>query len=106
MKSEAGIEIRSDFELSDSVLESKDTELFEAMVPRGSDFISRTLKRLDIRKRYGVVVLAIDRHGVDLLSKISRVRLRFGDVLLIQGNRERVEATRRRRSGIAFGRDF
>ena len=92
VKSEAGIEIRSDFELSDSLLESKDTELFEAMVPRGSDFISRTLKRLDIRKRYGVVVLAIDRHGVDLLSKISRVRLRFGDVLLIQGNREQVEA--------------
>ena len=92
VKAEAGIEIRSDFELNDSVLESKDTELFEAMIPRGSDFISRTLKRLDIRKRYGVVVLAIDRHGVDLLSKISRVRLRFGDVLLIQGNRDRVEA--------------
>ena len=91
MKAEAGIEIKPDFELNDSVLESKDTELFEAMVPRGSDFIGRTLKRLDLRKRYGVVVLAIDRHGVDLLSKISRVRLRFGDVLLIQGNREQVE---------------
>jgi di/tricarboxylate transporter len=91
VKAEAGIEIKSDFELNDSFLESKDTELFEAMVPRGSDFIGRTLKRLDLRKRYGVVVLAIDRHGVDLLSKISRVRLRFGDVLLIQANREQVE---------------
>src|SRR5678816_3565047 len=76
---------------SDSVLEGKDTELFEAMVGRGSDFIGRTLKRLDFRKRYGLVVLAINRHGVNLLSKISRVRLRFGDVLLIQGNREQVE---------------
>src|ERR1044071_3906112 len=91
VKAEAGIEIRPDFKLNDSFLESKDTELFEAMVPRGSDFIARTLKRLDLRNRYGVVVLAIDRHGVDLLSKISRVRLRFGDVLLIQGNREQVE---------------
>ncbi len=91
VKTEAGIEIKPDFELNDSVLESKDTELFEAMVPRGSDFIGRTLKRLDLRRRYGVVVLAIDRHGVDLLSKISRVRLRFGDVLLIQTNRERAE---------------
>ena len=91
VKAEAGIEIKSDFELNDSFLESKDTELFEAMVPRGSDFIGRTLKRLDLRKRYGVVILAIDRHGVDLLSKISRVRLRFGDVLLIQANREQVE---------------
>ena len=59
VKAEAGIEIRSDFKLSDSVLESQDTELFEAMVPRGSDFIGRTLKRLDLRERYGVVVLAI-----------------------------------------------
>jgi di/tricarboxylate transporter len=91
VKTEAGIEIKPDFELNDSVLESKETELFEAMVPRGSDFLGRTLKRLNLRKMYGVVVLAIDRHGVNLLSKISRVRLRFGDVLLIQANRERVE---------------
>jgi di/tricarboxylate transporter len=91
VKAEAGIEIKPDFELNDSVLEGKDTELFEAMVPRGSDFIGRTLKRLEFRKRHGVVVLAINRHGVNLLSKISRVRLRFGDVLLIQGNREQVE---------------
>jgi di/tricarboxylate transporter len=91
VKAEAGIEIKPDFTLNDSVLEGKDSELFEAMVPRGSDFLGRTLKRLDFRKRYGVVVLAINRHGVNLLSKISRVRLRFGDVLLIQGNRDQVE---------------
>jgi di/tricarboxylate transporter len=91
VKAEAGIEIKPDFTLNDSVLEGKDTELFEAMVGRGSDFIGRTLKRLDFRKRYGLVVLAINRHGVNLLSKISRVRLRFGDVILIQGNREQVE---------------
>ena len=91
VKGEAGIEIKPDFTLNDSVLEGKDTELFEAMVPRGSDFIGRTLKGLSFRRRHGVVVLAINRHGVNLLSKISRVRLRFGDALLIQGNREQVE---------------
>jgi di/tricarboxylate transporter len=91
VKAEAGIEIKPDFTLNDSVWEGKDTELFEAMVPRGSDFIGRTLKGLAFRKRHRVVVLAINRHGVNLLSKISRVRLRFGDVLLIQGNREQVE---------------
>jgi di/tricarboxylate transporter len=92
VKSEAGIEIKSDFTLSDSLLEGKDVELFEAMVPRGSDLIGRTLKRLDFRTRYEVIVLAINRHGVNLLSKISRVRLRFGDVLLVQGNRQHVES--------------
>ncbi|HEX5835450.1 MAG TPA: SLC13 family permease, partial [Pyrinomonadaceae bacterium] len=91
VKAEAGIEIRPDFKLNDSVLQSRGTELFEAMVPRGSDFIGRTLKALRFRKRHRVIVLAINRHGVDLLSKISRVRLRFGDVLLIQGTREQME---------------
>ena len=91
VKSEAGIEIKSDFALSDSLLEGKDIELFEAMLPRGSDLINRSLKRLEFRERYGLVVLAINRHGVNLLSKLSRLRLRFGDVLLVQGNRERVE---------------
>src|SRR5215213_5432854 len=91
VKGEAGIEIKPDFTLNDTVLESKGTELFEAMVPRGSDFIGRTLKSLAFRKRHRVIVLAINRHGVNLLSKISRVKLRFGDVLLIQGTREQVE---------------
>lgn len=91
VKAEAGIEIKPDFELSDNVWKVKDTELFEAEVPRGSDFVGRSLKRLHFRQRHGVIVLAINRHGVNLLSKLSRVRLRFGDVLLIQGNRYQVE---------------
>lgn len=91
VKGEAGIEIKADFSLSDELLEGTDVELFEAMIPRGSDFISRTLERLQFRRRYQLVVLAINRHGVNLLSKMSNVKLRFGDVLLLQGNREHVE---------------
>jgi len=93
VKGEAGIEIKADFELSDTVLESKDAsiELFEAMIPRGSDFTGQNLKRLRFRERYELIVLAINRHGINLLSKMSKVRLRFGDVLLLQGSREHVE---------------
>ncbi|HUS10845.1 MAG TPA: SLC13 family permease [Pyrinomonadaceae bacterium] len=91
VKSEAGIEIKADFTLSDAHLEGTGVELFEAMVPKGSDFIGRSLKRLQFRRRYDLVVLAINRHGVNLLSKLSTVKIRFGDVLLIQGNRQHVE---------------
>ncbi|HEV7843108.1 MAG TPA: SLC13 family permease, partial [Pyrinomonadaceae bacterium] len=91
VKTEAGIEIKADFKLSDSDLETEQLELFEVMVLRGSDFAGRTLKGLKFRQRYGLTVLAINRHGVALLSKISTVSLRFGDVLLIQGDRDRIE---------------
>jgi di/tricarboxylate transporter len=91
VKTEAGIEIKADFELSDRLLEGEDVELFEATVLRGSDFIGRTLKGLKFRQRYQLTVLAINRHGVALLSRISTLPLRFGDVLLVQGRREHVE---------------
>jgi uncharacterized repeat protein (TIGR01451 family) len=91
VKNETGIEIRADFKLSDRVLEAGDVELFEAMVLRGSDFIQRTLKGLRFRQRFQLTVLAVNRQGVALLSKISMLPLRFGDVLLVQGKREHIE---------------
>lgn len=91
VKTEVGIEIKADFKLSDADLETEELELFEVMLLRGSDFVGRTLKGLKFRQRYGLTVLAINRHGVALLSKISTVSLRFGDVLLVQGRRDRIE---------------
>ena len=91
VKSEAGIEIKADFKLRDSDLEPQGLELFEAMVLRGSSLVGRTLKGTRFRERYGLTTLAINRHGVALLSKLSTVSLRFGDVLLLQGRRANVE---------------
>ncbi|HYH87334.1 MAG TPA: SLC13 family permease [Pyrinomonadaceae bacterium] len=91
VKTEAGIEIRPDFELSPHDLEAGDVELFELMVLRGSDMNGRTLRSLNFRDRYDLTVLAINRHGMALLTKLSTVTLRFGDVLLVQGKKERVE---------------
>jgi di/tricarboxylate transporter len=91
VKTEAGIEIKGDFKLSDRDLETEGVELFEAMVLRGSSLIGRTLKGTKFRERHGLTTLAINRHGVALLSKLSTVSLRFGDVLLVQGRREQVE---------------
>jgi di/tricarboxylate transporter len=91
VKEEAGIEIRSDFELKRHDLESGDVELFEVMVLRGSEMNNRTLRSLNFRERYDLTVLAINRHGMALLTKLSTVTLRFGDVLLVQGEKECVE---------------
>jgi len=91
VKSEAGIEIRPDFELSADDLHAGGTDLFEVMVLRGSDLNGRTLRSLNFRDRHNLTVLAINRHGMALLTKLSTVTLRFGDVLLVQGRKESVE---------------
>jgi di/tricarboxylate transporter len=91
VKNEAGIEIKADFKLSDQDFALGDVDLFEVMIVRGSNLVGRTLKGTRFRERFNLTVLAINRHGVALLSKLSTVSLRFGDVLLVQGTRERVE---------------
>jgi di/tricarboxylate transporter len=85
VKDTAGIEIRPEVTLSDPDLRTEDTTLVEALVVPGSRLIGRTLRAVGFRERYGLQVLALNRHGRNLLEKLSRSVLRVGDVLLIQG---------------------
>jgi di/tricarboxylate transporter len=91
VKDEAGIEIRPDFELTPGDIARSGGDLYEVMVLRGSDLNGRTLRTLNFRDRYDLTVLAINRHGMALLTKLSTVTLRFGDVLLVQGEKASVE---------------
>lgn len=92
VKEQSGLEIKADFMLNDVVLEGGDVVLFEVMVMRDSAFVGHSLKSLRFRQRYDLTVLAINRHGDTFINKLSDVMLRFGDVLLVQGTRETVEA--------------
>lgn len=91
VKEEVGLEIKPDFKLNDRVLESESIELFEVMVMRDSLLVGQTLKTLRFRQDYDLTVLAINRHGETFISKLSSVRLKFGDVLLVQGTRQNIE---------------
>lgn len=91
VKEESGLEIKPDFSLNDVVLEGGNVELFEVMVMRDSDFVGQTLKSLRFRQNYDLTVLAINRHGDTFINKLSSVMLKFGDVLLVQGQRNDIE---------------
>lgn len=91
VKEESGLEIKPDFMLNDVVLEGGSVELFEVIVMRDSDLVGQTLKSLRFRQNYDLTVMAINRHGETFINKLSNVMLKFGDVLLVQGNRDEVE---------------
>ncbi len=91
VKEQAGLEIKPDFALNDNVLESGDIQLYEVLVLHDSALVGHTLKSLNFRQRYDLTVLAINRHGETFINKLSQVRLRFGDVLLVQGERADID---------------
>lgn len=91
IKDESGLEIKPDFELNDVLFENADVQLSEVLITGNSSLVGQTLKGLQFRERYDLTVLAINHHSETLIDKLSDVRLRFGDVLLIQGPRNIVE---------------
>jgi di/tricarboxylate transporter len=92
IKNTGGIDIKADVKLSDSRLQSGDVRLAEAILLTRSPLIGRTLKGFRFRERYGLQVLAINQHGQNIQRKISQIRFRMGDMLLIQGQQSNINA--------------
>jgi di/tricarboxylate transporter len=91
-KDMAGIDIKADVTLSDPGLQAEDLQLVEAILLPRSPLIGRTLKSLSFRERYGLQVLAVQQHGETIRQKLSEVRFEMGDVLLLQGHRDNIQA--------------
>ena len=68
--------------------------LAEVLVAPGSRFIGRTLDNLAFERRFGCVVLGVQRRSRMIRSRLSAIRLDAGDVLLIQGQPKDVRALR------------
>ena len=89
VKETKGIQIMADAILSKD-LETEDIRLAELLVVRQSNLIDRSIKEVEFTRRYGLVVLAISRHGETLRAKIGSIKLQLGDLLLVQGSSERL----------------
>lgn len=92
IKDIAGIDIQADAKFSDDDLEGDGLRLAEVVLLQGSPFIGRTPKALQMRERYQIQVLAINRRTGVIHSKIADTRLQLGDVVLVQGNHTQIAA--------------
>ncbi|MBP7044682.1 MAG: SLC13 family permease [Chloroflexi bacterium] len=66
--------------------------LAEVTLAPNSRYENKTIKQIDLRKQYGLSVLAIRHNGEDQAAQLGDVPLRFGDSLLVQGPDKRVAA--------------
>ncbi|WP_276496790.1 SLC13 family permease [Pontibacter litorisediminis] len=93
VKETKGIDIMADVILEKDLV-TDNIRLAELLVVRQSNLIGRTVKEINFLQRYGLVVLAISRHGETVRTKIGRTQLQLGDLLLVQGSPERLEQLR------------
>jgi di/tricarboxylate transporter len=90
IKDMAGIDIQADAKFSDGDLQNGGLGLAEVVLLPGSPFIGRTPKGLQMRERYQIQVLAINRRTGTIRSKIAETRLELGDLLLVQGEQKQI----------------
>jgi di/tricarboxylate transporter len=67
-------------------------EMAAARVAEASSFAGKTIYQADIRRKLGINVLAVRRNGITTHTGLQDIVLQPGDVLLLQGPRERWES--------------
>jgi di/tricarboxylate transporter len=72
--------------------EELSTRLAQAVVMPGSPLIGSTIRRAGLQHRYGVVVVALSRRGEPASEAIDHERLRVGDVLVLEGEEDELQA--------------
>jgi di/tricarboxylate transporter len=106
IKETNGIQIKADT-LENITIQTDGIRLAEVLITNNeSELVGTTIKQAGFRQRYGLVVLAMYRHGQPLIDKISSIELRLGDLLLVQGTSERIQAIKESRDLAIIGEEF
>ncbi|MGI9334730.1 MAG: SLC13 family permease, partial [Gammaproteobacteria bacterium] len=67
---------------------SADVQVVEAVVMPRAAVDGQSARAVGMHDRYGVNLLALARSGQAPVARLARIRLRIGDVLLVQGTRD------------------
>ncbi|MEM9283976.1 MAG: SLC13 family permease [Verrucomicrobiota bacterium] len=85
-----GLDLLPEGELGLDHVRTESAVLMEGIVGPGSRLAGNSLKELNFRQRFGVVILAVHRRGVNLRDRFEDVKLAFGDTLLVEGPVDRM----------------
>jgi di/tricarboxylate transporter len=88
-----GIEIMADVALEEA-LQSPEIRLAEILITTQSNLIRHTIREIDFQRRFGLAVLAVSRQGETVRTQIGDIKLKLGDLLLVQGSQERLNYLR------------
>ena len=80
-----GVELLPKSVLGVELVGTQKAIIAECVIGPRSSLIGRSIREMNFRRRYGVLVLAVHRHGVNLREDFADVKLHYGDTLLVEG---------------------
>ena len=74
-----------------AALPARETTLAEGVIGPNSRFAGQTPSQLRLRRRHGSYILAVHRDQRNITANFDSFRLRYGDVLLLEGPQEEID---------------
>lgn len=88
----AGIDLVTELNLGLEQIAAHEGSLVEAVVKPHSALLGRSVRELHFRQRYRMVVLAVHRKGHNVRDQIETLPLEAGDILLMMGTDQAIDA--------------
>ena len=85
-----GIDVRGNNAAGLEGIRTESALLMEGIIGPESTMTGKSLKELNFRQRFGVLILALHRRGRNLKERFEDEKLAFGDTLLVQGPQEKM----------------
>ncbi|MCP1662339.1 MULTISPECIES: SLC13 family permease [Methanocalculus] len=79
-------------EVTEEVIGSESVGIIEAIVKPDSPILDQTAYSANLRWIYGINLLAVAREGGRVRNRLNQVRFRPGDILLLQGKMDAIQA--------------
>jgi di/tricarboxylate transporter len=94
LQRDGGLTLATELATPELRVRTKDMTLAELLIRPPSTAIGERVRDLNLYQRHGVAVLAVQRHGVHIREKVADLRLRMGDILLVEAEAPALEALR------------
>lgn len=89
-----GIDLAAELNLGLEQIAAHEGSLVEAVVPPGSSLVGHTARAINFRQRFRMVALALHRKGRNVREQIDTLPVEPGDVLLLMGTDQAIDALR------------
>ncbi len=100
----AGIDLVAELKLGLEQIAAHEGSLVEAVVPPGSSLVGQTARAINFRQRFRMVALALHRKGRNVREQIDTLPVEPGDVLLLMGTDQAIDALRAGEDLVIFDR--
>ena len=84
LEEETGVKIL----VEDFQIDPTKNEVLNMVIPHGSHYIGKKIEDLDLRKKYGALIVGIRKGALRITKRLEKIKLNLGDLILLKTTKE------------------